>query len=59
MGSEYKRDREKGTLKISKTQLIRSVLKCYGLSKSSTIPASPSIDVRHENDEETMLDYVA
>ena len=59
MGSEYKRDREKGTLKISKTQLIQSVLKRYGLSKSSTIHASPSIDVRHENDEETVLDYVA
>ena len=53
MGSEYKRDREKGTLEISQTQSIQSVLSRFGVSKSSSIPATPSLDLRHASEEET------
>ena len=56
MGSEYKRDRERGTLKISQTQLIQSVLNRFGVSKSSPIPATPSLDLRHVSEEETVVD---
>ena len=54
--SEYKRDREKGTLKISQTQFIRDVLNRFGVSKSSPIPATPSIDLRHKSEEKTVVD---
>ena len=56
MVSEYKRDREKGTVEISKTQFIRSVLDRFDVSKSSPIPATPSLDLRHVCDEETVVD---
>ena len=39
MGSECRRDREKGTLKISQTQLIRKVVDRFGITKTSPIPA--------------------
>ena len=55
MGSEYKRDREKGTLEISQTQFIQSVLNRFGVSKSSPIPATPSLDLRHVSEEETVV----
>ena len=55
MGSEYKIDREKGSLEISHTQFIRSTLICFGVSTSSPIPATPSIDLRHESEEETVV----
>ena len=47
MGSEYKSDRAKGTLEISQTQFIRSVLYGFDVSKYSPIPAAPSLDLRH------------
>ena len=47
MGSEYKRDREKGTLEISQTQFIRNVLNRFDVSKSSPVPATLSLDLRH------------
>ena len=56
MGSEYKRDREKGTLEISQTQFIQSVLNRFGVSKSSPIPATPFLDLRHVSEEETVVD---
>ena len=47
MGIEYKRDREKGTLEISQTRFIRNVVERFGITKTSSIPASPSLDLRH------------
>ena len=58
MGSEYKSDRAKGTLEISQTQFIRSVLHRFAVSKSSPIPATPSLDLRHVSDEETVVDVL-
>ena len=51
MGSEYERDRDKGTLEISQTQFIQSVLNRFGVSKSSLIPATPSLDLRNVSEE--------
>ena len=56
MGSEYKRDREKGTLEISPTQFIRNVVERFGITKTSPIPASPSLDLRHVSDEDPAVD---
>ena len=56
IGSECKRDRDKGTLEISQTQLIQSVLNRVGVSKSNPIPATPSLDLRHVSEEETVVD---
>ena len=56
MGSKYERDREKGTLEISQTQFIRSVLNRFDVSKSSPIPGTPSLDLRHVSDEVTVVD---
>ena len=55
MGSEYKRGREKGTLEISQNQFIQSVLNRFGVSKSSPIPATPSLDLRHVSEEEIVV----
>ena len=55
MGSEYWRDREKGTLEISQTQFIRTVVNRFGIAKTSPIP-SPSLDLRHVSDEEPAVD---
>ena len=52
MGSDYKRDREKGTSEISRTQFIRSVNR-FDVSKPSPIPDTPSFDLRHVSEEET------
>ena len=56
MGSEYRRDREKGTLEISQTQFIRNVVDRFGITKTSPIPASPSLDFRYVSDEEPVAD---
>ena len=56
MVSEYKRDRKKGTLKISQTQFIRSVLNRFDISKSSPIPATPFLELRHVSHEKTVVD---
>ena len=55
MVSEYKRDRAEGSWEISHTQFIRSVLKRFGVSKSSPIPSTPSLDLRHVGGEETVV----
>ena len=43
-------------MKISQTQFIRSVHNRFDVSKSSPIPATPSLDLRHVSDEETVVD---
>ena len=48
-------DREKGTLEISQTHFIPSVFNCVDVSKSSPISVTPSLDLRHVNDEETVV----
>ena len=56
MGSEYRRDREKGALEISQIQFIRNVVDRFGITKTSPIPASPSLDLRYVSDEEPVVD---
>ena len=56
MGSDCRRDREKGTLEISQTQFIRNVVDRFGITKTSPIPASSSLDLRHLSDEEPAVD---
>ena len=56
MGSEYERDREKGTLEISQTQLIRNVVEYFGITKNSPVPPSPSLDLRHVRGEDPAVD---
>ena len=56
MGIEYKRDREKGTLEISQTRFIRNVVERFGITKTSSIPASPSLDLRHVSNEKPAAD---
>ena len=56
MGSEHKRDREKGTLEISQTHLIGNVVESFGIPKTSPITASPSLDLRYVSDEEPVVD---
>ena len=46
----------KVTLEISQTRFIRSVLNRFEVSKPNPILATPSIDLRHESEEETVLD---
>ena len=52
MGGEYGRDREKGTLEISQALFIRNVDDRFGITMTSPIPASPSLDLRHVSNEE-------
>ena len=56
MGSEYSRDCEKGTLEISQTQFIRNDVIRFGITKTSHIPASPSLGLRHASDEDPEVD---
>ena len=56
MGSECKRDRGKGSLEISQTQFIQRVLNRFRVSKSSPIPATPSLDLTHVSEKETVVD---
>ena len=56
MGSEYKRNREKGTLEISQTQFVRNVVERFGITKTSPIPASPSLDLGHVSNEDPAVD---
>ena len=56
MGSEYRRDRGKGTLEISQTQFIRDIVDRFGITKTSPIPASPSLDLRHVSDKEPAVE---
>ena len=56
MGGEYKRDREKGTLEIPQTQFVRNVVERFGITKTSPIPVSPSLDLKHVSDEDPAVD---
>ena len=56
MGSEDKRDREKGTLEVSQTQVIRNVDERFGITKPSPIPTSLSLDFRHGSDKDLTVD---
>ena len=56
MGSEYMRERKKGTLKISNTQFIRNVVDRFGITQTSLIPGSPSLILRYVSDEEHVVD---
>ena len=48
MGIEYKRDREKVSLEIAQTQCIRNVAERFGITKTSPITTSPSLDLARE-----------
>lgn len=56
MGSEYKGDGEKSALGVSQTQFSRSVINRFDFSKTSSIPDTPSVDLRHASEEETVVD---
>lgn len=56
MDSEYKRDREKDTLEIVQTQFFQNAIDRFGVTKTSPLPASPSLDLRHVSDKETVVD---
>ena len=55
-GSRYRRDREKGILEGSQTEFIRDVVEHFGITKTTYIPGSPSLDIRHMSDEEPVVD---
>ena len=52
MGSEHRRDRARGISEISQTQFIHSVLNRFNITKNSSIPASPSFNVRYLSEDE-------
>ena len=56
MGSEYRTYREKRTLEISQTYFVRNVADRFGITKTSLIPASPSLNLRCVSDEEPAVD---
>ena len=56
MGSEYKKDREKGTLETSLTLFINSVLNRFDVWKTSSISATRSLDLMRAGEEETVVD---
>ena len=56
IGSEYKRDREKGSLELSPTQFIRNVVESFGITKTRPLPASPPLELRHVSDEDPAVD---
>lgn len=47
MGSQYKRNRAKGTVEIVQTQLIQNTVERLGIAKTNPIPASPSLNPSH------------
>ena len=46
LGCDFIRDREAGTIEISQESYIRSVLKIFNISRTSSIPASLANDIR-------------
>lgn len=56
MGSEHNRDREKGTLEIVQPRCIQNTIERFGITKPSPIAASRSLDLRHVNDVENVMD---
>lgn len=55
MGSECKRGREKRTMEILRTWLIRNIVEISGTTNPSPIPASPSLDLRHVNNKNPVV----
>ena len=51
MGVEYKRDKEKKVIELSQTSYIRSVLERFDISRSSSLPAAPSVNPRPVKDD--------
>ena len=51
MGVEYKRDKEKRVIELSQTSYIRSVLERFDISRSSSLPAAPSVNLRPVKDD--------
>ena len=49
MGVEYKRDRENRVIELSQTSYIKSVLERFDITRSSSLPASTSTDLRSVN----------
>ena len=43
-------------MEISQNQFIQSVLNRFGVSRCSPIPATPSLDLRHVSEQETVVD---
>lgn len=56
MENEYARDREKSTLEILYMKFIRNVLHCFKVTITSLLPASPSLERKEVNEEETLVD---
>lgn len=56
MGTEYERDREKGNLAISKTPYIRTELNHLNFSKDKPNPATPSVYLEYESEQEAVVD---
>ena len=56
MGREYKRGREQGTLENSQTQFIRNIVERFGITKTSPIHVSPSLDFGPMSDEDPVVD---
>ena len=55
MGIEYKRYREMRMLKMVRTEFIQPVDERFGITKTSPISASPTLDLRHVSDEKTVV----
>ena len=51
MGVEYKGDKEKKVIELSQTSYIRSVLERFDISRSSSLPAAPSVNLRPVKDD--------
>ena len=49
MGVEYKRDMENRVIELSQTSYIKSVLERFDITRSSSLPASTSTDLRSMN----------
>ena len=50
MGIEFKRDRKAGTVEMSQSSYIRSILERFNVFRTSPIPASPSVNLRAINE---------
>ena len=56
MGSEKKRYRNQRTLEFFQAQYIRFVVQRLAINKTSPIPASSLLDLRHVSDEDPVVD---
>ncbi|CAB1111413.1 unnamed protein product [Ectocarpus sp. CCAP 1310/34] len=56
-GCAIERDVEAGTLKISQTAYIDSMVKCFDVQSPSRIPASPNVDLGPKRDDEKLGEW--